>query len=89
MITIGRAARTIIRLALPLAVLAFAGMPGTAQATPEESCLYGFYTVYYDEFGNICASNDTCNNSYWGDCDNNLTFATYQEDIILCYCDDL
>lgn len=87
MIRIRRAARTFVRLSLPLAVLAFAGMPGTAQATPETSCEYGFYTLYYDDLGNVCAANDTCNNSYWGSCDNDLTYASEDETMIVCYCD--
>ena len=82
-------ARLLVRLAMPVAaVLAVTAASDTAEAfRPQLGCTYGIYTEYYDEFGNVCAASDTCNNSSWGDCDDNLTFASYEEWQQVCYCD--
>jgi hypothetical protein len=83
-----RLARTLLRLALPAALLAAAWMPAPAHATRERNCLYGFYYVYYDEFGNACGWDDTCSNSRGGDCLTFFSYTTYTDDQIVCYCDN-
>lgn len=81
--------RHLVRLALPVAaLLAIASTSGTAEATrPQLGCTYGIYTAYYDAFGSLCAESETCNNTSWGDCDENLTFAYYEEWPQVCYCE--
>jgi hypothetical protein len=87
MITARRFARILVRLTLPVALFAVAGAPEIARATPEQSCVYGHDTQYFDAFGNVCAASNTCAGWQWGSCDDDLTFALYNEDVILCYCD--
>jgi hypothetical protein len=82
-------ARLLVRLAIPVAaVLAVTATTGTAEAfRPQLGCTYGWYYEYYDEFGNICATSETCNNTGWGDCDDDETYSSYEQYHHLCYCD--
>lgn len=84
-----RIARLLVRLALPLAILAAVGSnPGSAGASrPQLGCTYGQYYEYFDENGNLCATSETCNNTGWGDCDDNMTYSSYDQYLHLCYCD--
>lgn len=81
----------LVRLALPLAVLlTLAGTPDTARGSggrPQNGCTYGRYYEYFDQSGNLCATWETCNNTGWGDCDDDLTFSYYDDYSQLCYCD--
>lgn len=84
-------ARQLVRLALPLAALVLVGTPETARADREgqRSCTYGHYYQYFDEFGNVCEAIDTC--SYYSQpsgCAMYLTYYSYTEDVIVCYCDN-
>lgn len=81
-------ARTLVRLSLPLAALLVLGLPPEAAGDrPQNGCYYGRYYVYYDQNGNICAESETCNNTGWGDCDENETFSYSEDYLHLCYCD--
>lgn len=80
--------QALARLALPAVLLAFAWTSTPAQADPQRNCLYGLYYVYYDEFGNACGWDDSCTNSHGGDCRTYLTYTSYTEDQIICYCEN-
>ena len=81
--------RHLVRLAMPVvAVLAVTAAAGTAEAfRPQLGCTYGTYTAYYDASGSLCAESETCNNTSWGDCDDNETFASSEQFPHLCYCE--
>lgn len=82
-------ARHLVRLAVPVAaVLALTSTSGTAEAhRPQLGCTYGIYTEYFDASGNLCATSETCTNTSWGDCDEDLTFAYSEVWPQLCYCE--
>lgn len=80
-------ARMFVRLALPVAVLAVALVGTPARADRQTSCVYGIYDRYYDEFGELCAMGDTCTGHVPGGCYLDFSFTTWQQDVILCYCD--
>ncbi|HYG65298.1 MAG TPA: hypothetical protein VEL74_22140 [Thermoanaerobaculia bacterium] len=87
MLTTRHLARTFLRLTLPVAVLAVALLGAPAQADPQTSCVYGFHDQYFDEFGNLCASGDTCSGSKPRGCYLDFSYVSWQQDVILCYCD--
>lgn len=83
-----RLTRMLVRLAVPSAILvALGSAPDSAGARPQNGCTYGRYYEYFDASGNLCATSETCNNTGWGDCDDNETYAYYDDYHHLCYCD--
>jgi hypothetical protein len=87
MISARRLARILVRLSLPAALLVFALAPAPAKAYPyPRVCTDGNYNRYYDANGDLCAMNDDCDHYYWGTCDDDLSYAYADEQILFCGC---